>query len=149
MIGGWIKGIVAGAVVGGVNQRAMITAARIEAVRGAANEAAVPLFINARTDVFLKTYPAKHDEVQLAEAVRRSTAYADAGASGVFAPGLRDENLIEKLCELSPIPVNIMVLPDTPPSRTLAELGVARISYGAQSYQQMSAALKEAALKAF
>lgn len=122
---------------------------RIEAIREVANKASIPLFINARTDVFLKTYPAKHDEVQLEEAARRAAAYARAGASGLFAPGLRDPNLIEKLCELSPIPVNIMVLPDTPPSTTLAELGVARISYGAQPYLEMSAALKEAAQKAF
>jgi 2-methylisocitrate lyase-like PEP mutase family enzyme len=123
--------------------------ARIEAIREAVEQTSIPLFINARTDVFLKTYPAKHDEAQLDEVIRRAAAYARAGASGLFAPGLRDAEFIKKLCELSPIPVNIMVLPDTPPTRELAKLGVARISYGPGPYRQMMEALKEAGRKAF
>src|SRR5882762_7830749 len=39
--------------------------ARIEAIREAVEQTLIPLFINARTDVFLKTYPTKHDESQL------------------------------------------------------------------------------------
>jgi 2-methylisocitrate lyase-like PEP mutase family enzyme len=123
--------------------------ARIQVIRETAEKASVPFFINARTDVFLRTYPAKHDEAQLDEAVRRAEAYAKAGASGLFSPGLRDTKLIKKLCELSPLPLNIMVLPDTPPFQTLAQLGVARISYGAGPYLQMSEGVKEAARKAF
>src|SRR5262249_3694208 len=119
--------------------------ARIRAIREAADQTSIPLFINARTDVFLKSYPAKHDEAQLDQAVRRAEAYARAGASGLFAPGLRDPGLIKNLCELSPIPVNIMVLPDTPSSKDLAQFGVARISYGAESYRRMSEALTESA----
>ena len=122
---------------------------RIEAIRETAKKTSIPLFINARTDVFLKTYPAKHDEVQLEEAARRAAAYAEAGASGLFAPGLRDTELIKKLCDGSSVPVNIMVLPDTPPATILAQLGVARISYGAGTYYQMSEALKEAGRQAF
>ena len=123
--------------------------ARIKAVREAADEASIPFFINARTDVFLKTYPAKHDEGQLEEALRRADAYAEAGASGLFAPGLRDPDLIRKLCDRSSLPVNILALPDTPPAQTMAELGVARISHGAAPYRQMAAALKAAAEKVF
>jgi 2-methylisocitrate lyase-like PEP mutase family enzyme len=123
--------------------------ARVRAIREAADESSIPLFINARTDVFLKTYPAKHNESELDEVLRRAEAYAEAGASGLFAPGLRDTELIEKLCERSPLPVNILVLPDTPPAKTMAQLGVARISHGAAPYRQMSAALVEAAQKAF
>ena len=120
--------------------------ARIEAIREAAS---IPLFINARTDVFLRTYPREHDQTELEEAVQRAKAYAEAGASGLFAPGLRDVNLIKELCERSPLPVNIMVLPDTPPSNILAQQGVARISHGAGPYRQVTEALKEAARKAF
>ena len=123
--------------------------ARIAAIREAAEQASIPLFINARTDVFLKTNPAQHDESLLEEALQRATAYVDAGASGLFAPGLRDPNLIEKLCERSPLPVNILVFPDTPPVKTMAQLGVARISYGPAPYRQMTEALKEAGRKAF
>ena len=56
---------------------------------------------------------------------------------------------IKKLCELSPLAVNIMVLPDTPPPAELAKLGVSRISYGPGPYRQMTEALKEAGRKAF
>jgi len=122
---------------------------RIRAVREAAEETSIPLFINARTDVFLKTYPAPHNEAELEEALRRAAAYAEAGASGLFAPGLRDPELIEKLCDRSSLPVNILALPDTPPAKEMAQLGVARISHGASPYRQMAQALKEAAQKAF
>ena len=122
--------------------------ARIAAIREAAEEASIPLFINARTDVFLKTYPAKHDEGQLEEALQRAAAYAAAGASGLFAPGLIDPELIERLCERSQLPVNILALTDAPSTKTMSQLGVARISYGAAPYRQTTEALKEAGLKA-
>jgi 2-methylisocitrate lyase-like PEP mutase family enzyme len=122
---------------------------RIEAIRKAADEADIPFYINARTDVFLETYPAKHDESQLEEALQRADAYAKAGASGLFAPGLRDPELIKSLCDRTTLPVNIMVLPDAPSNETLAELGVARISYGPGPYRQAMEAIKEAARKAF
>lgn len=123
--------------------------ARIEAVRKSANDTSIPLFINARTDVFLKADRANHDHVLLEEVVQRGAAYAKAGASGLFAPGLRDAKLIEELCARSPLPVNILMLPEVPPTKTLAELGVARISYGSQPYRHMIEAVKEAASKAF
>ncbi len=120
--------------------------ARIKAIREAAS---IPLFINARTDVFLKTYPAKDTEAQLDEVIQRAAAYAGSGASGLFAPGLRDKNFIKKLCSECSLPVNIMVLPDTPSFRELADRGVARISHGPGPYRQMMEALTEAARKAF
>lgn len=122
---------------------------RIAAVREAADRASVPLFINARTDVFLKTYPAEHTREQLEEVVARASAYADARASGLFTPGLRDRELIRELCERVSLPVNIMVLPDTPTNKEMSALGVARISYGPGPYRQMIEALKEAGRGAF
>lgn len=123
--------------------------ARIAVVRATAESRSTPLFINARTDTFLKTYPAIHTDEQLDEAIARGEAYANAGASGFFAPGLRDPKLVRVLCEHSPLPVNIMVLPDTPTSKEMASLGVARISYGPGPYRQMIDDLKRAAAAAF
>ena len=123
--------------------------ARISAVRESAENNSIPLFINARTDVFLKTYPAIHTDALLEEVLDRASAYADAGASGLFAPGLRDADLIRQLCERSPLPVNIMVLPDTPSNKEMGALGVARISYGAGPYRQMIETLKETARVVF
>lgn len=123
--------------------------ARITAIRRAAEQTSVPLFINARTDIFLKAEPANHSDEHLKEAIRRASAYAESGASGFFAPGLRDTKYIQKLCALSPIPVNIMALPDTSSTKQLAELGVARISYGPGPYRLAINALKDAGRKAF
>ena len=123
--------------------------ARIAAVRAAADGAPVTLFINARTDVFLKALPAAATAEQLDEVLKRAEAYAKAGASGLFAPGLRDAAMIRELCEASPLPVNIMVMADTPSNKEMAELGVARISYGPGPYRKMIEWLKEAGKAAF
>ncbi len=50
--------------------------------------------------------------------------------------------MIGKMCELSPLPVNIMVMPDTPSPKKMAELGVARISYGPGPYRHSNGILK-------
>ena len=86
---------------------------------------------------------------QLDEAIRRAAAYTGAGASGLFAPALRSPGMIETLWTVSAIPVNIMVLPDTPTTSELAKLGVARISYGPGPYRAVTDALREAGKKAF
>ena len=122
--------------------------ARIQAIREAAEHTGIPIFINARTDIFLKTDFAEHNDALLQEALRRASAYAESGASGFFAPGLRDPGHIEELCKLSPLPVNILKLPDTPASKQLAELGVARISYGPAPYRLAMDVLREAGRKA-
>jgi 2-methylisocitrate lyase-like PEP mutase family enzyme len=122
---------------------------RIRAVREVADEAGLPFFINARTDIFLKILPAPDTEALVEEAAPRARAYAEAGASGFFAPGMRDPELIGKMCELSPLPVNIMVMGDTPSSKKMAELGVARISYGPGPYRMAMNYLASEAKKVF
>lgn len=117
---------------------------RLQAAREAAHTADVPLFINARTDVFLKLSPEAHDRASVDEALRRAEAYAETGADGFFIPGLTDLPMIERLCQKSPLPVNVMVLPTTPPLQQLADLGVSRVSYGPGPYRQTMAALEEA-----
>ncbi len=117
---------------------------RVRAARGAAESAGVPLFINARTDIYLKARSVDHNEEHLNEALRRAIAYADAGANGFFIPGLTDAGSIRELCRRSPLPVNVMILPETPSPKQLADLGVARISYGPGPYRQVMEALTEA-----
>jgi 2-methylisocitrate lyase-like PEP mutase family enzyme len=111
----------------------------------AARAAAPDMFINARTDPFLATDPSAHDDRLLDEALARGRAYAEAGASGLFVPGLGDERLIERLCRESPLPVNIMAWHNTPPIPRLAELGVARISHAGAPWRIAMDALKAAA----
>jgi len=121
---------------------------RIAAAREAAERTGIPLFINARTDIFFQAPPSTHETDHVEDALRRAQAYAPAGANGIFVPGLGDAKLIEALCRQSAIPVNIMISSHTPEPRQLAELGVARISYGPLPYLRMMSALKAASVEA-
>ena len=120
-------------------------ARRLAAIRKAAEQKGVGLFINARTDLFLgqEGDPAK----SVGDALARAKAYAGAGASGLFIPGLQDDALIGKIRADAELPINVMVMDGVPSNGRLAELGVARISYGPIPYIRAMNALKEDALK--
>jgi len=117
-------------------------AERIRAIRAAVGP---DFFINARTDVFLKAARESHDAVMVEAALERAHAYAEAGASGFFVPGLADLALLERVCTASPLPVNFMAFPGAPDNAAVAAVGVARISYGPFPYRAAMKALKEAA----
>jgi 2-methylisocitrate lyase-like PEP mutase family enzyme len=121
---------------------------RIRAIKEVAEQIQIPIFINARTDIFFKQ-DSVQNEKNLEEAIQRASAYAEAGASGFFVPGLQDPKLIESLCKRSPIPINIMILAELPSLKKFAELGVARISYGPYPYCHAMQALKEAGTRVF
>lgn len=117
-------------------------AARVAAVAGSG------LFVNARTDVFLKPYIEgrdANDRSLLGEALERAAAYAEAGARCFFAPGLSDLELIAEVCERSPLPVNILMLKGVPVWRELADAGVARVSWGGGPWRLAMQALTEEA----
>ncbi|WP_254506854.1 isocitrate lyase/PEP mutase family protein [Anatilimnocola floriformis] len=116
---------------------------RIAVIRAAADKRNVPLFINARSDVFFGEQGEAGGTV--AAALQRAKSYAAAGASGLFLPGLKTESSIAEICTAAPLPINILMTDATPTSTTLAKLGVARISYGASPYVQQLAALQTAA----
>jgi 2-methylisocitrate lyase-like PEP mutase family enzyme len=123
-------------------------AKRIARARAAAETAAIPFFINARTDHFLQTPREAHDLALLRSTLERGHAYADAGASGLFIPGLVDPGLIERAARESPLPLNIMKSASAPPLAQLAGLGVARVSHGPGPYRSVMKALEEACRKA-
>ena len=118
---------------------------RIRHARRAADAANQRFFINARTDVFFQKPPDQHDDAMVVEATERARAYAEAGADGLFAPGLIDLALIARLAEASPLPLNIMVADGTPELSALAKCRVARVSHGPRPYLLAMKALEEAA----
>lgn len=120
---------------------------RIAGAVAAVEDSGIPAFINARTDTFLKAKPDEHADL-LDSAIERARAYEQAGAHGFFAPGLADEALIGRLVEAVSLPVNIIALPHVPPKKRLAELGVARISYGPVPWRRMAAWLENEARQA-
>lgn len=111
-------------------------AARIRAIRAVADKRGVPAFINARTDLFLG--PTGEGGAAVKEAIDRAKAYAAAGASGFFVPGLKDPALISQVVQQSPIPVNVLVMDGTPSLHELTVIEVARISYGAMPYSKVA-----------
>ena len=117
---------------------------RIASARKAAESAGIPFFINARTDGFLLQPSDGHDLALLNHALERGRAYADAGADGLFLPGLVDQGLIERAVKASPLPINIMMSAKAPSRSRLAELGVARVSHGPGPYRAMMRQLEDA-----
>ncbi|MFK7751070.1 MAG: isocitrate lyase/phosphoenolpyruvate mutase family protein [Sedimentitalea sp.] len=109
-------------------------AERIKAIRQAADDAGIALFINARTDVFLKADPATHKD-WIETALEREAAYGEAGADGFFVPGLSDPAHIEHLVGKVNLPLNVMMMGPTPSAKDMAALGVSRISHGPSPYR--------------
>ena len=104
-------------------------AARLRAARTAADSVLPGFWINARTDICLQAKPETHG-AQIADVIARGKAYAEAGASSFFVPGLRDLELIRQVCAACPLPVNIMAGPEAAGFGAWANAGVRRISYG-------------------
>lgn len=123
--------------------------ARLRAVREAADSLGVPVFINARTDVFLKAAPDAEPEGLLDDALARAAAYTEAGADGFFVPGLTDKTLILQICEKVALPVNVMMAADPENISDVAALGVSRISFGPNPYINLTTALEREARTCF
>lgn len=120
-------------------------ARRLAAIRKSAEQKGVSLFINARTDLF---FDRGRDLAQsVSEALDRAKAYAAAGASGFFIPGLVNEVLIGRICEGVTLPVNVMIMDGVPSNDRLSELGVSRVSYGPIPYIGAMSSLQQEAKK--
>jgi 2-methylisocitrate lyase-like PEP mutase family enzyme len=128
-----------------------VQVARLQAVRAAATEAGIALAINARTDLFKEADPSEHSDSLLDQALERAQAFKDAGATSFFVPLITDVRLIKRLCDESPLPVNIIWLDGIgmPSPHEIAELGASRISYGPGPWLEMKEWLAEKARKSF
>ena len=118
-------------------------AARIAAARAAAAAAGVDLFINARTDTYLRKVGA--DAERFDETVRRARAYTAAGADGVFVPGVADADTIRRLAAAVGAPLNVIGGPGVPSVPELRALGVARVSVGPGLARSVMAHIRRAA----
>lgn len=101
---------------------------KIAAVRRQAEQQGVKLFINARTDVYLRALV--DAEQRNAEVLARAARYQDAGASGLFVPGVTAAADIGAIAAGTSLPLNILLRATTPPPAELAALGVRRLSAG-------------------
>jgi 2-methylisocitrate lyase-like PEP mutase family enzyme len=130
-------------------------AAWLRAVRAAASDQSYALVINARIDVFLSALASGSEAPSQAElvseAVRRAHAYGEAGADCVFPILLWERDALAAFISDAPGPVNVLRIPTAPPQAELAELGVARVSYGGllhheaiEQFSRLLASLPEA-----
>ncbi len=114
---------------------------------GAMREEVGPhFFINARTDLFLKTE--SRDDSLVGDVIERGKAFADWGASGFFVPRMADPRHIERVVREVPLPLNLIAFPGAPSNREWASAGVARISYGPFPYKALMKLLEDAAREA-
>ena len=98
---------------------------RIRAARGAIETSGTGVLLTARSEGFIVGRP------DLEQTIRRLTAYAEAGADCLYAPGIREKDDIAAVVRaVAPKPVNVLVGTDFTTVADLAALGVRRISVG-------------------
>ena len=98
---------------------------RIKAARRAIDDSATGVLLTGRCEGFIAGRP------DLAETIRRLTAYAEAGADCLYAPGVKAMSDISAIVSaVAPKPVNVLVSTDFATVSQLADLGVRRISVG-------------------
>ncbi len=115
----------------------------VKAIRKLAETSRVPLVINARTDAL--RFAEGDEEARIKEAIRRATAYRDAGADCVYPMGLIDATSIARFVKALDFPINVMVRKGLPPVSELQRLGVARVSFGPTASYAAMGLLKRAA----
>ena len=98
---------------------------RFRAARRALDDGGSGVLLVGRSEGFIAGRP------DLRETIRRLTAYAEAGADCLFAPGLRSiSDITEIVRSVAPKPVSVLVSSDFTTVAAIADVGVRRISVG-------------------
>jgi len=98
---------------------------RVRAARKAIDDSQTGVLLTGRSEGFIVGRP------DLAETIRRLTAYAEAGADCLYAPGIRTrEDIVAIVNAVAPRPVNVLASSDFATVTELADMGVRRISVG-------------------
>jgi 2-methylisocitrate lyase-like PEP mutase family enzyme len=96
---------------------------KLESIKNYLSKTNQKLFVNARTDGFLQKLPSP-----LETTLKRASLYKDAGADGLFVPGVADVDLIKEITWDTTLPVNVVATPNLFDIETLEKSGVKRIS---------------------
>ncbi|MQY11066.1 2-methylisocitrate lyase [Streptomyces sp. RB5] len=118
-------------------------AARLVAARRAGEQAGADVFLNARVDTFL--FGLGDPETRLQDTFERARTYVEAGADGIFVPGVTDPATVTALAAEISVPLNLMAGPGAPTVDELGALGAARVSLGSGVAQAAYAAARRAA----
>lgn len=113
--------------------------AKIEHIKRASARLGIALYLNARTDVYLRGLAPAEQRVEATLA--RAARYRAAGADGLFVPGLTDEAETRAIAAAAGMPLNLLARPALPPAQVLQGWGVRRLSAGSDLAQSMYARL--------
>lgn len=116
-----------------------ILCAKIEKIKSACAQRGADVFINARTDVYLANLAPEGRRVE--ETLARALRYREAGADGLFVPGIVDSEQIRAIAAGAGLPLNVLVRPNLPPVAELQRLGVRRLSAGSLTTSSVYARL--------
>lgn len=106
---------------------------KIAAIKELSESRNMPLFINARTDIYWLNIG--DSSTRLQEALKRAKAYQAAGADCIFIPGLTDMKIIKKIREEISCPINLLVDPEMPSLSELSNIGIERLSCGSVPFR--------------
>lgn len=119
---------------------------RLEVVRKVREKSGIPLFLNARTDVYIHGESWSADK-QIEETIKRGKAYKEVGADCIYPIVMRKEEHIKILVDELKMPINILTLSGIPDLRTLEKIGVVRVSLGPSLFKYAVQAMKQLATK--
>jgi len=120
---------------------------RIQLIKKVSSDMEVPIFINARTDVFIRGKDFVSDEEKFKETLKRGREYVNAGADCIFPIAMKQKNDIQNLVTTLQCPVNILAIPGIPDLKILKEIGVVRVSLGPSFLKIVIKAMKQLAIK--
>ena len=117
-----------------------LAVSRVRAASEAIAWSGSSVLLTGRSEGFIVGRP------DLGETIRRLTAYAEAGADCLYAPGVQQPaDIAAIVAAVAPKPVNVLVGSDTTTVAALAALGVRRISVGGALARVAWAAVADAA----
>lgn len=119
---------------------------RISVVKTVAERAGVDLFINARTDVYLRAASLSKEE-KLESILKRGIAYKSAGASGFYPITVKEKTELERIAATVSLPLNVVTIPGIPALGELKEIGVSRVSLGPSFFKIAMQSMKKLAGK--
>lgn len=105
-----------------------VLCAKIARIKQALAARGLDVYINARTDVYLRDLAPPERRVETV--LERAAHYRAAGADGLFVPGVTEASAIRDIAAGTPLPLNVMLRPSLPPLAELEALGVRRLSAG-------------------
>ena len=119
---------------------------KILLIKKVSQQMGMPLFINARTDGYIKSNNLSREE-KLSQAIERGKAYKEAGADCLYPIFLKDKQDIQIIIKEVGLPVNVLLLPGIPGFNELKEIGLARLSLGPGLMKTAINAMKSVAEK--